>query len=63
MAKSKIKTVVKSHYTGNKNISEAFYHVLKNQIILNINKNSLIDNDRYAILNESNLLSEREGLC
>lgn len=63
MAKSKIKTVVKSHYVGNKNISDVFYNVLKNQIISNINKNSLIDNNRYGILNESNLLSESEGLC
>ena len=57
-------TVVKSHYIGEKSISEVFTQVFHQQVSNNYKKDvNLLKNDNdYDIISTSNLLSESEDL-
>lgn len=63
-------TTVKTHYIGDKSLSEAFTGILKRQIENNIYQHNLESYDtslnhttNYDKIDTSNLLSEREDLC
>ena len=69
MGKMKTITTVKSHYVGNKSLSEAFGGIIKKQIENNIlqfgeQSEDLLKSDvDYGKINTVNLLSESEEVC
>ena len=63
-------TTVKSHYIGEKSLSEAFGGILKRQIENNILQNITFNEDKslnivnlHGKIDTGNLLSESEEIC